>query len=118
MAIRSVATEPETLEARDAITTLGSDLEWEGLEPHLSIGVYRRLAKTDRALYAATHIAEMLHADMLGRDDKEDNPEVEFNGFAPVDREALGVGMIELLRAAQGSLDEVRENRHCCVTGR
>lgn len=115
MEIRSVATEPETIETREAFTTLASDYEWEQLDPHLQSGVWRRLAASDRALYAATSIAEMLQADRLGRYDKENDPEIHFTGFSRVDREALEIGMIELLRAAQESLDEVRENQHSCV---
>lgn len=117
MAIQSVATEPEAVEAREAFTSLASDYEWEQLGSSLRMGVWRRLAASDRGLYAATRIAEMLQADRLGEYDKENTPGVGFNGFSPVDREALEIGMIELLRTAQESLDEVRENRHCCVTG-
>lgn len=97
-----------------ALTEWGYDKEWEGLDSLLSLGVWRRLARVDRALYASHKIAEMLIRDQRGKDDARDE-DVSYKGLNACDVEALRLAVIELGSCAQEALGEVRENKYGCI---
>ena len=109
--------EAVTEEPRKAITEWCDDLQWEALDGHLKPGVWRRLMRAKRALYAATSINRALFEDHLGKCDKKYN-DAEFEGLHPGLVEALRIAVLELGDHAEGLLTEVQDDDHGCVTGR
>ncbi len=100
-----------------AVTEWCNDTQWREREPALSVGVWRRLATVDRALYASNRIAEMLIRDQRGKSDARENDDVSYHGLNVCDVEALSLAMVELGDHAERVLGEVRENASgCCGT--
>lgn len=118
MAIATVTgTAPEG--ANEAVTKWVDDEQWEALDEQLSVGVWRRLAGVNRALYASNHIAGMLVRDARGKAYAHDIDTVTYDGLDAMDVEALGLALVELGARAETLLAEVRENDHgCCGTAK
>lgn len=101
----------------EGVTKWCDDLKWQKLDGLLRMGVWRRLAVANRALYASNRIAEMLVEDARGKDDARDDDRVIYKGLGSFQVEALRLAMIELGSRAEEALGEVRENEHgCCGT--
>ena len=96
----------------EAVTKWCDDLKWQELNGLLPMGVWRRLAVVNRALYASNRIAEMLVEDARGKDDARDDDRVVYKGFDSYQVEALRLAMIELGSRAEEALGEVRENEY------
>ena len=98
----------------EAATKWCDDLKWQELDGLLSMGVWRRLAAANRALYASNRIAEMLVEDARGKDDARDDDRVIYKGLDGCQVEALRLAMIELGSRAEEYLEKVRDNDHGC----
>lgn len=90
-----------------AITEWFGDTAWDELSDVMNSGATNRLKRVDRALQASVHIQEMLFADKLGTDDKEDSG-AEFQSMSPTDREMLSMAALDLARFGLDMLEEVR----------
>lgn len=91
-----------------AITEWYADTAWDELTDVLNSGATNRLKRVDRALKASVHIQEMLFADGLGTDDKEDSG-AEFTSMTPTTRQMLTIAAIDLARFGMETLEEVRD---------
>jgi hypothetical protein len=110
----SEATPEQQKNTLPAITDWSDDKQWEALDGLLPVGVWRRLAVTNRALYASNHIAEMLARDARGKDDAEDNKDIVYDGLSCLDVEALRLAQVELGSRAEECLAEIRDNELGC----
>ena len=112
MASESVATEVQAAPEK-AITEWCDDMQWEALDGTLPMGVWRRLMRAKRSLYAANAIQKMLLKDQLGKNDQRESG-AEFVGLPAHEVEALRIAAIELGDQSEELLTEVQDNKYNC----
>lgn len=113
MAGQSVAAEPEMASSDHFI-----DSSWQRisagrrLPPHVT----HRLCRADRAVYAASRIAQILVGDTYAKENAAESGR-SCAGLSLADIEALGIALVDLLGSASCAIDDLRdeEDRQAAV---